>query len=106
MATGKKAKDIFQPTARPKVDLEVAPRYGRQGRKPAEEEYSKVTVCLYDRHTLLLDKACLAVRELTGQRVFRAELLRAIVEVAVAGLDPSAPDFGKKVKALLDAPRK
>ncbi len=44
MATGKKAKDLWQSTTKvPKVGLEVAPR-GVRGRT-AGPDYEKVTVC-------------------------------------------------------------
>ena len=98
--TGKKAADIFKATTKPDIGLEVAPR-PLKGRPPATEAYSKVTVCIYDRHVLLLDKAALAIRERTGQPVKRAELIRAIIEHAAEDLKPDAPGFDKTVKTLL-----
>ena len=81
MATGKKAKDIFtRTTKKPDIGLEVAPRI--KGRPRTTEPYQKVTVCLFDRHVLALDKLALAIREKTGQRVCRAELVRALVDQA------------------------
>ena len=101
-ATGKKAKDIFAPTANvPKVGLKPKPRV--TGRPKNAEPYTKVTVCLYDRQTLWLDKVALMIREKTGQHVARAELVRAIVDHAAAWIRPDGPavDFDKAVRSLL-----
>lgn len=100
MATGKKAKDIFTRTTKSAdIALEVTPRF--KGRPRAAEPYQKVTVCLFDRQTIWLDKVALAIREKTGKHVRRAELVRAIVDHAAAGLDPKRPDFDKAVRSLL-----
>ncbi|MDI9613028.1 MAG: hypothetical protein QM330_08220 [Acidobacteriota bacterium] len=102
MATGKKAKDIFTKTTKPAdIGLEVAPRV--KGRPKNGEPYQKVTVCLYDRQTLWLDKLGLAIREKTGKHVARAELVRAIVDHASAWVRPDGPaeDFDKAVRSLL-----
>jgi len=100
MATGKKAKDIFTRTTKPAdIGLEVAPRI--KGRPRATEPYQKVTVCLFERHILFLDKVALAIREKTGRPVKRAELVRAIVDHASAWVRPDKPDFDKAVRSLL-----
>ena len=101
MATGKKAKDIFTRTANvPKVGLKTKPRV--TGRPKNAEPYTKVTVCLYDRQTLWLDKVALAIREKTGQHVARAELVRALVDHAAAWIEPDRKDknFDKAVRSL------
>jgi len=101
MATGKKAKDIFTRTRKPDIGLEVAPRI-KTGR-PKVEPYQKVTVCLFDRQTLWLDKLSLAIREKTGQHVARAELVRALVDRSAdtIRLDKPDADFDKAVRSLL-----
>jgi len=101
MATGKKAKDIFAGTAIPKVGKTAQPRI--IGRPKTLEAYQKVTVCLYNRQTLWLDKVALLIREKTGQHVARAELVRAIVDHAAAWIRPDGPavDFDKAVRSLL-----
>lgn len=100
MATGKQAKDIFTRTTKPAdFGLEVTPRF--KGRPRATETYQKVTVCLFDRHVLSLDKIALAIREKTGKRVRRAELVRAILDRAATALDPKRSDFDKAVQDLL-----
>ena len=104
MATGKKALDIFQRTTgkRPVIGLEVAERMGR-GRPGAGEPYQKVTVTLYDRQILMLDKVALAFRERTGEFTNRAELIRVIIDQAAASLNPDGPDFDKTIRALFPA---
>lgn len=100
MATGKKALDIFQPTTgkRAEIGVEVAPR--TEGRPRSAEPYTKVTVTLYDRQVLFLDKVALAIRERTGQMVHRAELIRAILDKEAGSLHPESPDFDKTIRAL------
>ena len=102
MALGKKSRDIFTRTTKPAdIGLEVTPRI--KGRPMANEPYKKITVCLFDRQTLWLDKVALAIREKTGKPVKRAELIRAFVDRAAAGINPDKPgaDFDKAVRELL-----
>lgn len=73
----------------------------REGRPRAAESYQKVTVTLYDRQILSLDKAILVIRERTGQAVNRAELIRAILDKATGLLNPEARDFDKNTRGLL-----
>jgi len=101
MATGKKAKDIFTRTAKPAIGLEVTSR--TRGRPPSGESYQKVTVCLYDRQVLFLDKVALAIREKTGRMVKRAELIRALVGQIETTVKPGREDFDKAVKSLTDS---
>lgn len=100
MATGKKVKDIFQSTTNnPGAAGVAAPQF--KGRPQAVEPYKKVTVCLFNKHTLFLDKIALAIQERTGQHVPRAELIRAMVDHAAAWIDPKREDFDKTVRSLL-----
>lgn len=100
MATGKKALDIFTPTTgkRPDIGIEVPERI--TGRPRAAEPYQKVTVTLYERQILLLDKVALAIRERTGQAVSRAELIRAILDAGAGALNPEGKDFDKTIRGL------
>ena len=104
MATGKKALDIFTPTTGKKADIGIEVPERIEGRPRAAEPYRKVTVTLYDRQIIALDKVALAIRERYGQAVSRAEVIRAILDGApilapVAGDDPKAPGYDK---AILD----
>jgi hypothetical protein len=97
MAIGKKATDIFQSTApvKAKIAPETAPRV--KGRPPATESYEKVTICLFKKHVLFLDRVSLAIREKTGRGIRRAELVRALVDQAADTLDPGKDDFVKTI---------
>lgn len=102
MATGKKAKDLFSRTiTKPaNIGLEVTPRF--KGRPQAAEPYRKVTVCLFDRHVIHLDKVALAIRERTGRMVKRAELIRAIVDYTARTVNPEklGADFDRAVRDM------
>ena len=100
MATGKKALDIFQPTTGKMADIggEVAERI--ECRPRAAEPYQKVTVTLYERQILSLDKVAIVIRERTGQAVSRAELIRAVLDKAAGSLKPETPDFDKNIREL------
>lgn len=100
MATGKKALDIFTPTTGKKAKLGVEVPERIKGRPRAAEPYQKVTVTLFDRQILHLDKAALVIRERTGQAVSRAELIRAILDKAAGELKPESPDFDRNVRGL------
>ena len=100
MAIGKKAKDIFAPTAAAHgLGVEVTPRI--KGRPAAAEAYDKVTVCLFKRQVNFLDRVALAIREKTGRTIRRAELIRALVERATDDLDPSKPGSEAKVNSII-----
>ena len=100
MATGKKALDIFTPTTGKKAGIGIEVPERIEGRPRAAEHYQKVTVTLFDRQILSLDKVALTIRERTGQAVSRAELIRAILDAAAGSLNPEAPDFDKNVREL------
>ena len=94
MATGKKAKDIFTKTAGKKKTG------GKNAASaldiPKKESYQKVTVCLFDRQTIWLDKTILDLRERTGRRLSRAELIRHILDAAAGHPAPADTPFDEK----------
>ncbi len=100
MAIGKKATDIFQSTAPQKAAIapKAAPRI--KGRPAAPESYEKVTICLFKKHVLFLDRVTLAIREKTGRGIRRAELVRALIDQAADTLDPGKDDFEKTIRKL------
>ena len=100
MATGKKALDIFTPTTGKKADIGIEVKKRIEGRPRAAEPYQKVTVTLFERQIIALDKVALTIRERTGQAVSRAELIRALVDAAAGSLNPEGPDFDKTIRDL------
>ncbi len=98
--TGKQAMSTCTPTTGKGADAGINIPERNGGRPRAAEPYQKVTVTLYERQILFLDKAVLAIRERTGQAVNRAELIRAILEAASGSLNPEVKDFDKNVRGL------
>jgi hypothetical protein len=97
--SGEKVMDI-KPTPEKRVHTGSEIPEQIEGRPRAAEPYQKVTVTLYERQILSLDKAALVIRERTGQAVSRAELIRAILDKAAGSLNPEAKDFDKNVRGL------
>jgi hypothetical protein len=81
--TGKTSQDIFAPTRPP-----AAARQGRRpGRPPVHEEaWTKVTVVLFNRQIVFLDRLAANIRAQSGAAISRAQLLRSLVD-AVADAD-------------------
>lgn len=78
--TGKTAQDIFAPTivTSPTKTIE---RSG-PGRPPIhEEDWTKVTVVLYNRQIVFLDRLANDIRANTGAAISRAEIVRALIDV-------------------------
>jgi hypothetical protein len=76
--TGKTAQDIFAPTA------PDTPRVG-PGRPPIHDEaWTKVTVVLFNRQIVYLDRLALEIRQQTGAVVKRAERIRALIDARAA----------------------
>jgi hypothetical protein len=75
--TGKGPDDIFGATATTTAAKPSPPE--------PEEQWQKVTVLLYPRHTEFLDRLALELRGKTKQPVRRAELIRALVDALESG---------------------
>lgn len=96
MATGNKVKGLFNKTApaageSEKPDLMPRKR-GRPRATTPSEPYEKVTVCIYKSQILWLDKVALAYREKADKRIYRAELIRALIGEAMKSIDPGNLD--------------
>jgi len=73
--------DIFAPT-RPGSEAKRGP-----GRPPVHDEaWTKVTVVLFDRQILFLDRLSSSIRDKSGAAISRAQLIRALID-SVAGSD-------------------
>jgi hypothetical protein len=87
MARRRKAKpikataDIFAPTRR------VATGKRKPGRPPVHDEaWTKVTVVLFNRQIVFLDRLAANIRAQSGAAISRAQLIRALLD-AVADAD-------------------
>jgi hypothetical protein len=80
--TGKNTQDIFAPT---RNATRVQGR--RPGRPPIHEEaWTKVTVVLFNRQIVFLDRLAANIRAQSGAAISRAQLIRALLD-AVADSD-------------------
>jgi hypothetical protein len=83
--TGKTAKDIFAVTTEDQVpELET-----KRGRLAVhDEDWTKVTVVLFNRQIAFLDRLAIDLRLKNGWAASRAEIIRALVDVLEeSGLD-------------------
>lgn len=72
------------------------------GRAAANNEWSKVTVVLYNRQIVFLDRLATTIRENTGSTVKRAEILRALVDALTeSGLDLGQATSERELKTAL-----
>lgn len=109
MATGSKAKGLFSKTVSEQTSTEkqelITRKRGRPRATTPSEPYEKVTVCIYKSQILWLDKVALAYREKADKRIYRAELIRALIGEAMKSIDPANLDekFVNAVDELVDA---
>jgi hypothetical protein len=82
----KPSTDIFAPTRRPQVGKR------RPGRPPVHDEaWTKVTVVLFNRQIVFLDRLAANIRAQSGAAISRAQLIRALVDaVSDADVDLTA----------------
>jgi hypothetical protein len=73
--TSAQKADIFAPTRRP------ASGKRRPGRPPVHDEaWTKVTVVLFNRQIVFLDRLSANIRAHSGAAISRAQLIRAVVD--------------------------
>jgi hypothetical protein len=75
----------------------------RPGRPPVHDEaWSKVTVVLFDRQIVFLDRLAASIRAQSGAAISRAQLIRALVDaVADAGINLTASTSEADLKATI-----
>jgi hypothetical protein len=73
------------------------------GRPPIhDEEWTKVTVVLFNRQIAFLDGLAARIRALNGSAISRAQLIRALVDaVADAGIDLTGARSEAELKATV-----
>jgi hypothetical protein len=93
---GKKA-DIFAPTRRPTI----AKR--KPGRPPVHDEaWTKVTVVLFNRQIVFLDRLAANIRAQSGAAISRAQLIRAVVDaISDADIDLTTATSEADLKATI-----
>lgn len=89
--------DIFASTRRT-ADVKRGP-----GRPPVhDEEWTKVTVVLFNRQIVFLDRVASSIRAHNGAAISRAQLIRALVDaVAEADIDLTSSRSEADMKATL-----
>jgi hypothetical protein len=73
------------------------------GRPPVhDEEWTKVTVVLFDRQIVFLDRLAANIRAQSGAAISRAQLIRALIDAMAEGdIDLTAARSEKDLKATL-----
>jgi hypothetical protein len=95
--TKKTSPDIFAPTRR------TAPGKRKPGRPPVHDEaWTKVTVVLFNRQIVFLDRLAANIRAQSGAAISRAQLIRALLDaVADADVDLTAATSETDLKATI-----
>ena len=93
--TRKTAKDIFGPPA--------AARKRKRGRPAVHDEaWTKVTVVLFNRQIVFLDRLAANIRAQSGAAISRAQLIRSLVDaLSDADIDLTAARSEADLKATL-----
>ena len=97
---GTTTQDIFAPT-RPGARPQSGNR--RPGRPPVHDEaWTKVTVVLFNRQIVFLDRLAANIRAQSGAAISRAQLIRALLDaVADADIDLTPSTSEADLKATL-----
>jgi hypothetical protein len=98
---GKSAEDIFVPH----VDGGDAIRPKKRGRRPSHtEHWTKVTVVLFDRQIVFLDRLGADIRAASGVAISRAHVIRALIDaLSESDLDLTGTRSEADLKAILTA---
>jgi hypothetical protein len=94
--TARKA-DIFAPTRRP-----VAGKR-KPGRPPVHDEaWTKVTVVLFNRQIVFLDRLAANIRAQSGAAISRAQLIRSVVDaISDANIDLTTATSEADLKTII-----
>jgi hypothetical protein len=89
--------DIFAPTRRPAVGKR------RPGRPPVHDEaWTKVTVVLFNRQIVFLDRLAANIRAQSGAAISRAQLIRSVVDgISDADIDLTTATSEADLKATI-----
>jgi hypothetical protein len=98
---GKSGDDIFIP----RVESSDADRPKKRGRRPSHtEHWTKVTVVLFDRQIVFLDRLGADIRAASGVAISRAHVIRALIDaLSESDLDLTGTRSEADLKAILTA---
>src|SRR5678815_1590405 len=98
---GKSGEDIFVPP----VESSDADRPKKRGRRPPHtEHWTKVTVVLFDRQIVFLDRLGADIRAASGVAISRAHVIRALIDaLSESDLDLTGTRSENDLKAILTA---
>jgi hypothetical protein len=98
---GKSGDEIFMDRA----DAGDARPPKKRGRRPSHtEQWTKVTVVLFDRQIVFLDRLCADIRAGSGVAISRAHVIRALIDgLTEAGLDLTGTRSEADLRALFTA---
>jgi hypothetical protein len=90
-------------TARDTGEGGVAARRRRRGRPPVHEEaWTKVTVVLFNRQIVFLDRLAANIRAQSGAAISRAQLIRSLIDALSEGdIDLTSATSEADLKATL-----
>ena len=96
---GKTGDDIFVP----RVEGGDGPK--KRGRRPSHtEHWTKVTVVLFDRQIVFLDRLGADIRAASGVAISRAHVIRALIDaLSESDLDLTGTRSESDLKAILTA---
>ena len=98
---GIRGDDIFVPA----VERSDTPRPKKRGRRPSHtEQWTKVTVVLFDRQIVFLDRLGADIRAASGVAISRAHVIRALIDaLSESDLDLTGTRSEADLKATLTA---
>jgi len=98
---GKAGEDIFTP----RVENSDNTRPKKRGRRPSHtEHWTKVTVVLFDRQIVFLDRLGADIRAASGVAISRAHVIRALIDaLSESDLDLTGTRSEADLKAVLTA---
>jgi len=98
---GKSGGDIFVP----RVESSDTDRPKKRGRRPSHtEQWTKVTVVLFDRQIVFLDRLGADIRAASGVAISRAHVIRALIDsLSESDLDLTGTRSEADLKAILTA---
>src|SRR5688572_2649264 len=99
---GKTSDDIFRTRVEP---IDAAGPKKKRGRRPSHtEHWTKVTVVLFDRQIVFLDRLGADIRAASGVAISRAHVIRALIDaLGESDLDLTGTRSEADLKAILTA---